>query len=113
MADRLALLLLIMVEIKRHYILRQFTVLISHTEHGSPSLDALKLILKDVAPAVAPDDENYIQVTHLIEVLAAVSPDFAYDLLELVAGGGTFFPSSGVGASSVSVAGTTSGMVYH
>lgn len=87
-----------------------YPVFVSHAEHRSPSLDALKLILKDVAPAVASYDENYIQVSHLVQVLAAVASNLAHDLLKVVVGGYAFGES---GFSSVSVAGTTSGMLYH
>ena len=68
----------IVVNIQIHQVLRSFAIFISHTESGSPRLDALKLILKHVATAVTLDDEQYFPPLHLIEILMPVSPDLAY-----------------------------------
>ena len=81
----------IMVNIQIHQVLRLFAFLVAHTESRSPCLDALKLILKHVATAIALYDEQYFPPLHLIEILMPVAPDLAYDRFERFVGVDTFF----------------------
>ena len=78
-------------------ILRLHVVLISHTEGRCPGCDALKLVLKYVAPSVALDGEQDFPPPHFIHKLVARYADLAYARFERFVGVCPFFrfpPSS-------------------
>ena len=81
----------IVVNIQIHQVLRLFAFFIAHTESGSPSLNALKLILKHVATAIALDDQQDFPPLHFIQIFMPVAPDLAYDRFERFVGVDTFF----------------------
>ena len=92
----------IVVNIEVNQVLRLFAFFIAHTESGSPSLYALQLILKNVATAVALDDEQDFPPLHLIQIFVAVAPDLAYDYFERFVGVGAFFRLPFLSVSSIS-----------
>ena len=92
----------IVVNIQIHQVLRLFAFFIAHTESGSPRLNALQLILKHVATAVALDSEQDFPPLHLIQIFVAVAPDLAYDYFEGLVGVLTFFRLPFPSRSSIS-----------
>ena len=92
----------IVVNIQIHQVLRLFAFFISHTESGSPSLYALKLILKHVAPPIALNDEQDFPPLHLIQIFVAVAPDLAYYDFEGLVGVLAFFRLPFPSVSSIS-----------
>ena len=81
----------IIIAIKMKKILWLYVVFVSHTESRCPSRDALQLILKHVAPAVALNDKQNFPPHHLIQILVAVAPNLAYDRFEGFVGVCPFF----------------------
>ena len=92
----------IVVNIQIHQVLRLFAFFIAHTESGSPSLYALQLILKYVAPAVALNGKQNFPPPHLIQIFVAVAPDLAYYNFEGLVGVLAFFPLPFPSRSSIS-----------
>ena len=90
-------------------ILRLHVVFISHTESRCPSRDALQLVLKNVAPSIALDGEQYFPPPHLIQIFVARYANLAYDRFERFAGCWRFFVASPFFASVSTVAGIS----YH
>ena len=81
----------VVVNIQIHQVLRSFSIFVAHAESRCPRLDALQLILKHVATAVALDDEQDFPPLHLIEIFVAVAPDLAYYDFEGLVGVLAFF----------------------
>ena len=81
----------VVIYIEVNQVLRSFSVFVAHTESGCPCLNALKLILKHVAPAVALNNEKNFPPLHLIEILMPVAPDLAYYDFEGLVGVCAFF----------------------
>lgn len=110
-SNRWFLFYLIIVEVERKPSLRSLILFVAaHCEGGTIRLQTLKLVLQYVAPTIAANDEHNFAVAHLVKKLMAVTSYLAYDRLERLVGCWTFFESSGF--SSVSLTGTTSGMLY-
>ena len=72
-------------------VLRLYVVFISHTESRCPGGDSLQLILKNVAPAIALNDEQNLPPLHLIQIFVAGATNLAYDRLERFVGVYPFF----------------------
>ena len=66
-------------------------VFVAHAEGRCPCLNPLQLVLQDVSPAIALDDEHDLPILHLIEIFVAVSPDLAYYDFEGLVGVSAFF----------------------
>ncbi len=92
----------IVVNIQIHQVLRLFAFFISHAEGTCPSLNALQLILKHVAPSIALDNQQNLPPLHLIEIFVAVAPDLAYYDFEGLVGVLTFFRLPFPSRSSIS-----------
>ena len=92
----------VVVKIEVNQVLRLFAFFIAHTESGSPRLNALQLILKHVATAVALDSEQDFPPLHLIQIFVAVAPDLAYYDFEGLVGVLTFFRLPFPSRSSIS-----------
>ena len=81
----------VVVTIQVKEVLWLFAFFIAHTESTRPSLDALQLILKHVAPAVALNDKQNFPPPHLIQIFVAVASNLAYDRFEGLVGVCPFF----------------------
>ena len=92
----------VVVKIEVNQVLRLFAFFIAHTESGSPRLNALKLILKHVAPAIALDDEQDFPPIHLIQIFVSGAPDLAYYDFEGLVGVLAFFRLPFPSRSSIS-----------
>ena len=92
----------VVIYIEVNQVLRSFSVFVAHTESGSPCLNALKLILKHVATAVALDNEQDFPPLHLIQIFVAVAPDLAYDRFKGFVGVSEFFRLPFPSVSSIS-----------
>ena len=92
----------VVINVEVNQVLRSFAIFVSHTESGCPSLYALQLILKHVAPAVALDDEQDFPPLHLIQIFVAVAPDLAYYDFEGLVGVSAFFRLPFPSRSSIS-----------
>ena len=92
----------VVINVEVNQVLRLFAFFIAHTEGTCPRLNALQLILKHVAPAIALDDEQDFPPLHLIQIFVAVAPDLAYYDFEGLVGVLTFFRLPFPSRSSIS-----------
>lgn len=89
-----------------------FVLLVAaHAMDCTVSLQSLKLILKNVSPAIPSDDQVDFPPFQLVEVFVAVSANLAYDKLVSVVGSRAFFDSPS--AFSLVSGWITSGILYH